>query len=437
MKQSQPSNNGTKTKIKVLIEATKLVSNDHDGIHRYVKELLFAMAGEIEGHEANWQIDVLIGRGIFFSIIGLKACVAMQRDRSAHRASVESGSRLGVMLHTRDVCTKMVQRHFPQTINRLRNNFHDPLQSFLCDLNPMLKFNNYDVVHLTLPQSHLYFRNCRPRMVMTIHDLTHLHFPQFHLSNNIRNADRGIRLAIEKASEFIAVSNATGKDLLTCHPEVLPGSVHVIHEAADRRRFNPEVRRRPSEAIRRKYGIPEQPFLLALSTIEPRKNLISAIRAFLLMIRERPGLPINFVVAGKMGWLDETVRYIADARPDRLIFTGFVDDSDLAGLYAEAVALVYVSYCEGFGLPPLEAMCCGTPVIYGNNSAMIEVVADSGLAADPFNIEEIKEKYIALATNENLHKTLSKKAVGRSRRFSWQSTAKSTLEVYKTLALKN
>jgi glycosyltransferase involved in cell wall biosynthesis len=253
---------------------------------------------------------------------------------------------------------------------------------------------------------------------------------------NIQNANRGIRLAIDKRSEFIAVSNATRKDFLTCHPEVLPGRVHVIHEAADRRRFNPEICGKPSEVIRQKYGIPKHPFLLALSTIEPRKNLVSAIKAFLRMTRERPGLPLNFVVAGKMGWLNETVRHIADTQTDRLIFSGFIDDSDLAGLYAEAVALVYVSYCEGFGLPPLEAMCCGTPVIYGNNSAMIEVVDDGGVGVDPFDIEDIKEKYLALATNPQLRESLSKKAVARSRKFSWTSAATSTLAVYKSLALK-
>jgi len=185
-----------------------------------------------------------------------------------------------------------------------------------------------------------------------------------------------------------------------------------------------------------KYGIPAGPFFLSLSTIEPRKNLANAIRAFMLLIKEKPEIKHNFVIAGKLGWEDQTVLNMAESRPDRLTLTGFVDDGDLAGLYTGAVALMYVSYYEGFGLPPIEAMCCGTPVIYGNNSAMIEVVGDGGLAADPYSVVDIKNKCAALASDEALHRSLSKKALKRSRRFSWKTAAEETLGVYRAVAAK-
>ncbi len=421
-------------KIKILLEASKAFSGDRDGTARYVVELLFAMHKITEADAASWDIDVFYGHGLSFKIVDIHDFVDKANGLFGSIDVTEKHEFVHLPQLFAQTCISRIKRYLPEKLLHCLRIIKRSFYEFILNNNPRLRFREYDVVHLSQPQSYLFFQNCVARMVTTVHDLTHLRFPRFHLRDNIDNADSGMRLVVEKGSEFIAVSDATRHDLLLYYPMVRPEQVSVIYEACDTDRFRPCDNRDKFAKIRAKYGIPEYPYFLSLSTIEPRKNLLNSIKAFLLLLNERPELTINFVIAGKVGWMQDELLSVAKNHSGRLIFTGFVDDIDLATLYSGAVAFSYVSFYEGFGLPPLEAMSCGVPVVYGNNSSMVEVVDGGGLPADPGDIEDIKEKYEALALNEEMRNSAARIALERAQKFSWQVTARETLEVYKKVA---
>ncbi len=426
-----------KNKIRILVEANKLFSDDRDGINRYVSELLHSLARLTKGNESPLCIDVFLGHGTYFKIVNIFDLIDKLNESSSSQDIGEKQKSIHPLLKLKDVSIKKVKYHLPEKMIKhlrlIKRSFHE----FVLNHHPQLKFKEYDVVHMTQPQSYLHFRNCRAKLVTTVHDLTHLRFPQFHLEDNIDNTNRGMRLAIGKNSEFIAVSNATREDLLSDYQMINPDHVRVIHEACDTNKFKPCNDPGALTRVRTKYGIPEGPYLLSLSTIEPRKNLQNSIKAFLLMLSEQPETEMNFVVAGKRGWMHEKLFSMEKRCTDRLIFTGFVDDVDLAALYSGAVAFSYVSFYEGFGLPPLEAMSCGVPVVYGNNSSMVEVIGNGGLSANPSDIEDIKEKYGMIVLNKALREKTAKMALERAQEFSWEATARKTLDVYKDIAESN
>ncbi len=265
--------------------------------------------------------------------------------------------------------------------------------------------SHYDLIHVPLQQHYWPFRFSKVPMVFTIHDFTHRLFPKFHTGINIRNAENGLKMIQKKNAHILAVSESTLKDskkFLSLPEE----NHHLVYEAVEEDKFRFMVNREDSRKVREKYGIrKDMPFILLLGTIEPRKNVLNSIHAFQQLHKKHPELKLSLVIAGKQGWkMKKFVGYSS-----LITFTGFVDDSDLSSLYSEAFALSYVSYYEGFGLPILEAMRCGTPVIYGNNSSMPEVAGEGGLAADPDNIDDICKKYEMLCFDQELREELGKK----------------------------
>jgi glycosyltransferase involved in cell wall biosynthesis len=288
----------------------------------------------------------------------------------------------------------------------------------------------YDVVHLTLPQAYRCIeRSSRSRFVVTIHDCTHRKFPQFHLEDNIKAAEGGIQFALARGARFITNSETTRREFLTEY-EVDPSHVSVTPLAVDRSRFSRVVDPLASERIRAKYGIPEAPFLLALSTLEPRKNLINTARAFVSFRRQYPEDETSLVIAGREGWKFGDLLSDQSARDDRIFFTGYVEDEDLPLIYSSAVALLFVSHYEGFGLPALEGMSCGLPVIFGGG-ALPEVVGEAGLPANPNSVDDIQRRIAEISLRPGLRQRLSLKALARAEDFSWAETTRKTLEVYR------
>jgi glycosyltransferase involved in cell wall biosynthesis len=421
-------------KIKVLVEANKAFSGDQDGTARYVTELLCAMRRLTEGDDVSWDIDVFLGEGLSFEIVAIRD---FADKANGLFQPIEVGSRHGAIPYLqqfKQTCTRQLKHHLPEKLVHYLRFIKRTFYEFMLHHHPRFRFREYDLVHLTQPQSYLFFQNCATRMVTTVHDLTHLRYPQFHLKDNIANADSGMQLAVESDSEFIAVSNATRDDLLSYYPAIKPERIRVIREACDTNKFHPCNDPEAQARVRGKYGIPEGPYFLSLSTLEPRKNLLNSVKAFLLLLSERPELTINFVVAGKVGWMQEELLKMAEKHGDRLIFPGFIDDADLAALYSAAVAFSYVSFYEGFGLPPLEAMSCGVPVVYGDNSSMVEVVGKGGLPAAPSDVEDIKEKYKLLVLNRDTRDSTARIALERAQKFSWEVAARETLDLYKRVA---
>lgn len=212
---------------------------------------------------------------------------------------------------------------------------------------------------------------------------------------------------------------------------VPPIKISVIYEAADEL-FVPLPVKATRAEVMQKYHLPES-FILFVGTIEPRKNVDGLIRAF-HHLRSKYGVnDTALVIAGGKGWLyNETIDLIRQLKLEQSVFlVGRVVDEDLHKLYVSARCHVHAAHYEGFGLPPLEAMACGTPTIVSNVSSLPEVVGDAALLVDPSNWEEIAVAIHRLLTDDQLHAELCEKGLQRARYFNWESAARRTLEVYR------
>ncbi len=277
--------------------------------------------------------------------------------------------------------------------------------------------------HLLPPFRHL-------PTVLTVHDLIFRHLPQHHKRLNRWYLNLAMPLYVRRATHLIAVSEATRRDLMAAYG-VPAEKITVIYEAADPR-FGPRDALE-QQTIRANYGLPPAYFLY-LGTIEPRKNLLRLLRAWepLYLAGEAPPL----VIVGKRGWLSEPFFEAVERSPARegLILTGYVLDDDLPALIAAATAFVFPSLYEGFGLPPLEAMACGTPVLCSNRSSLPEVVGDAALLFDPTDEEAIRAAMRRIWADEALREALRRRGMARAKRFSWRRTAEETLRLYRRLA---
>ncbi len=239
-----------------------------------------------------------------------------------------------------------------------------------------------------------------------------------------RPGDRVITISESARTDFCA---RTGHD---------PGRVHVVPLAADRAQFQPCGDAETLRGVRERYGIPDGPYFLSLCTFEPRKNLRHVIRAFGDLIRAQPGVAdLRLVLAGGTGWkfdaiFDELNDADAGARA-RIVVTGYVAEGDLAPLLSGALAFLYLSLYEGFGLPPLEAMQCGTPVVAANTSSLPEVVGDAGLLLDPHDRDALCQAMLDLLHRPVLRRHLAGLARRRAERFSWERCARETVAVYR------
>jgi glycosyltransferase involved in cell wall biosynthesis len=273
----------------------------------------------------------------------------------------------------------------------------------------------------------------RPRScasVITIHDLVFMLYPHF-LTKKAAHYYGQIDQAVLHTDAIIAVSHATKQDIMRLLG-VPERKITVIHEAASpiyRPIKSEDVRGR----VRARFGI-HSPFLLFVSTIEPRKNVPTLLRAFRwLLDHYHPA--VKLVLAGEKGWLYEDVMQLLGELKleEEVIFLGRVSSEELLWLYNAAEVLVAPSIYEGFGLTPLEAMACGTPVVVSNVSAFPEVVGDAGLLVDPHNVEELAIAIWRILDDPDLRASLVEKGLRRAATFSWDKAAQETLALYHSL----
>lgn len=287
----------------------------------------------------------------------------------------------------------------------------------------------WDVVHMMLPQWAPATAEIRARWLITFHDMTDRLFPEYHEEGNILMAASGMRLADLRQSEFMAISNNTKHDLVE-KEGIREDRIHLALEGANWDLFQPVHDPDRWREVAKKLDLnPERPFFLVLNTLEPRKNLEGTLAAFFRFI-DKTGADVDLVISGKMGWKMDQLTADDRLTNPRLRFVGFVDDHDLPALYSRALALCYLSFYEGFGLPPLEAMCCKTPVIASNVSSMPEVVGDGGLLVDPSDTEAIADAMAAINRDRHLRDSLADKAFVQAHRFNWMKMAWLTMRVY-------
>jgi len=269
-------------------------------------------------------------------------------------------------------------------------------------------------------------RHCGAPLVYTVHDLSFLTHPQFHTSENIDLCRENIERAVKRDATLVAVSEHTRQDLIGLL-HVAPERIHVVYNTYDDTIFHPcsaeEVAR-----VRAKLRLPER-YLLFVASLEPRKNLSSVLAA---LQEHDPGCPL--VIAGARGWLNTPLDRQIAACGTRVRLVGYVADHDLAALYAGARALVYPSLHEGFGLPVLEAMACGTPVITTRVSSLPEVVGEAGVLLDnPEDIEALAASMCRLADDDEACACYRAAGLARARRFNLSACTSALLQLYSQL----
>jgi glycosyltransferase involved in cell wall biosynthesis len=315
---------------------------------------------------------------------------------------------------------------------RLRRTLpHTPLIRIPLTLSIELRKDPVDVLHVqyTAP----------PRtpcaLVATIHDLSFEHLPETFNRRSRAQLRLTVRRTAQKAAQILTLSEFSRRDIIETYG-IDPERVSVTPPAAPPS-FAPVTNETELQRIRTTYGI-QRDYILALGSIQPRKNLVRLINAYASLGRAERGKQLpQLVLAGKRGWLEaETMRAAeqSDARKD-ILFIGYVPDADLASLYSGALCFAYPSYFEGFGLPVLEAMQCGTAVIAGNRTSLPEAAGDAAILVDPFDEAAIANGLNRVIEDPAYRAELRVKGFERSAAFSWKTTAQLTLQAYERAAL--
>ncbi len=263
--------------------------------------------------------------------------------------------------------------------------------------------------------------------VITVHDLTFLHYPQYLTADARRYYNDRITWAVSRADAIIADSHATKNDLATLL-HVPQERVTVIHLAADER-FRPLPAAQTLPALAR-HGL-EAGYLLFVGTWEPRKNLPGLLSALALLHERGERRPL--VIAGRPGWLyDEVFTRVQALKLERWVrFVERVPENDLVALINGALLLTMPSFYEGFGLPALEAMQCGVPVVVSDRASLPEVVGQAGICVSPDDPQALAEAFFRVARDEGLRERMRSAGFTQARRFTWSKTAAQTLAVYR------
>ena len=267
--------------------------------------------------------------------------------------------------------------------------------------------------------------------VITIHDMSLTLFPKLHPLRRLMTRPL-INRAARTADGIITVSHSARKDILR-FTSIAADRIHVIYEAAASA-FRPLEDRSLLEAVRQRYGLADR-FILYVGTIEPRKNLVRLLEAYADLHRHG-ALAHQLVCVGPLGWGYQEVRRSVEALglQKSVLLTGYVPFDDLPAFYNLSEIFVFPSLHEGFGLPVLEAMASGVPVITAGNSALGEIAGDAARAMDPLQTESIAEALVRLANNRDLRRDLVERGLKRAKRFSWKKAARETLAVYRKIS---
>ena len=287
---------------------------------------------------------------------------------------------------------KLVMTPFsPKLADLIFNRFNFPMNRFIGNID-IFHASNWTIPSLDCP------------LVTTIHDLTFIKYPEQHLPYYIAAHKRHLNRAKKRAAAIISVSQATKQDLID--QGLAPDKIQVVYEAAGSQ-FKP-------------MSIKRRRFILSVGTIEPRKNIHRLIQAYQQLKLKN----FELLIVGKFGW-GEKDRPIPGVK-----LLGFVPDEELARLYSQAQVFVYPSLYEGFGLPLVEALSCGCPVVTSNVSSLPEIGGQAAVYVDPLSVTSISE---GIKTAIKQSRSLSRLGVIQAKQFSWAKTARETLKIYHDL----
>ncbi len=366
----------------------------------------------------------------------------------------------GVSNYTSSLVHYLIKNDKTNTYKLFFSSLRQPLPS---NIAPLVKQKNVKIYHHHLPLTFLAFLWNRlhiipieffigrcdvfhtsdwtqpptlfAKSITTVHDLTPFIHPEWLVPKIVTTHHQKMKLASQKCHHFICVSENTKKDLLKIFPEIQPNQCTVIYEAAEDKysqflKLKPLQQQNKKNTIEKQYGLKK--YILAQGTREPRKNLPRLIEAFNRYRQKFPKSKIELAIAGKYGWGND----ILHLKNHAVKILGYIPEKDMVALHASALFLAYPSLYEGFGLPVIKSMKVGVPVLTSNTSSLPEIIGTSGITVDPYSVDSIYKALSKLISDSVLRKRLSKKSLETSAKFSWDETAKKTIEIYNYLLKK-
>lgn len=276
------------------------------------------------------------------------------------------------------------------------------------------------------------FANCP--IVTTIHDISYEHYPELFTKKEALLLSYGIQNTAKKAAKILTVSEYSKQDLIDTY-HIPEEKIVVTYNSIDESFRLLEDQGKIAQ-MKEKYKIAGD-YILAVGNLQPRKNIVRLLEAYKNLRLENKNITEKLVIVGKKAWLyTDIFQKIADfAYIDDVIITGYVPQEDLPVLYNGAKIFVYPSLFEGFGLPVLEAMACGAPVVTSNVSSLPEVSGDAAVLIDPYQVDAIADGIYQLLHQPQLYEECRRKGLERAGQFSWKKTAEKTVDVYKSILL--
>lgn len=286
-----------------------------------------------------------------------------------------------------------------------------------------------DLIHNT-KSAVSFFKPCKT--VVTIHDIIPLTNPETETFMAKSYWRIQIPIAAKRANKIITISDYARKEI-SGYFKLEEKNIAVVPNCYEDR-FRPISDAEELEQIRSKYSLPSN-YILYVGTIQPRKNLNLLIKSF-FSLKKSGKISQKLVIAGRKGWLYSSLFDLIKELgiEGEVIFTGFVPDEELPYIYNMADIFVYLSLFEGFGIPPLEAMACGIPVVCSNSTSLPEVVGDAGILVDPTDQKSVEEAILKVLKNPELRDEMREKGLFQAGKFSWERTAMDTLRVYGEVA---
>lgn len=261
------------------------------------------------------------------------------------------------------------------------------------------------------------------KVITTIHDMTYLRFPETMERRNLKRLKNGIQHSVKRSNRILTDSEFSKREIV----ELLSVPEHKVSVVSCAPSLTSDVA--PFADLKQKYKI-THPYVLYVGTIEPRKNLSRLVNAF-AQLKERENLPHQLVLAGGKGWENEDIYQTVDKmfHNGEVIFTGYVTNAEKNALYQNAELFVFPSLYEGFGIPPLEAMTFGCPVVSSNAASLPEVVGDAAELVDPMNVESIADGMWKVLSDDLYRAELVQKGYKQAKKFNWDGSAKKLMQI--------
>lgn len=267
------------------------------------------------------------------------------------------------------------------------------------------------------------------KKVTIVYDMVYMSFPETVNKRTQLMLDLSLKKSCDRADKIITISEFSKQEIIK-YLNIEPSKIVVMPCGVDLDIYHPNYTKKDIDGVKAKYKI-DSDYILYLGTLEPRKNIERLIKAYAKISEQNNDIP-KMVLAGRKGWMYDSIFQLVSSLKleEKIIFTGYVDACDAPILIKGAKLFTFPSLYEGFGMPPLEAMACGTPVVASNVASLPEVVGDAGILVDPYDIEDMSNAILSIVQSDSIAQNLSIKGIKRAKQFRWDHSANILHDVY-------